>query len=115
MMTRQPESLKTTCLASNGAVSFENPPAVDVVLCEPRMPYSRYTQHPATATTTTTTSSIHPRVSRRPIEILLTRKPFANRQMVRLERSTLLRFEREPNRNTGTVRYRTGRDKRYRM
>ena len=86
------------------------------MLCEPKMPYSQYTQNPATATTTTTTtSSIHPRVSRRPIEILLTRKPFANRKMVRLERSSLLRFEREPTATPGTVRYRTGRDKRYRM
>ena len=84
-------------------------------MCEPKVPYSRYTQNPATATTTTTTSSIHPRVSRRPIEILLTRKPFANRKMVRLERSSLLRFEREPTATTGTVRDRTGRAKRFRM
>jgi hypothetical protein len=108
------ENLKTPCLGLNGAVSFENPPAVDVAVCEPKMPCSRYTQNPAT-TTTTTTSSIHPRLSRRPIEILLTRKPFANRKMVRLESSSLPRFEREPTATPGTVRYRTGRDQRYRM
>ena len=48
------------------------------------------------ANTTTRTRGIQARLSRRPIEILLPRKPFANRKMVRLGRSSLLRFEREP-------------------
>lgn len=59
------------CLGLNGSVWSEMPPAADVLLCEPKMPCSRYTQNPATPTTTTTTSTIHPRLTSDAIE-----KPF---------------------------------------
>src|SRR4051812_1400506 len=63
-----PNTSMTTCFGLNGTMSFAAPLGVDVTSCEPKMPFSRYTANPATATTSTATSSIHRFNSRLPSE-----------------------------------------------
>ena len=69
----------TTCLGLNGTISLAPPLGVEVTSWEPKMPFSRYTANPATATTTTATSSIHRRLNRLRSENPCIRMPFGER------------------------------------
>src|SRR5689334_6153537 len=70
-----PKTSITTCLGLNGTISFAAPLGVDVTSFEPKMPFSRYTAKPASATTATATSTIQRWPSRRVSEILWMRAP----------------------------------------
>ena len=59
-----PNTSRTTCFGLNGTISLAPPLGVETTSWEPKMPFSRYTANPATATTSTATSIIHRRPSR---------------------------------------------------
>src|ERR1700755_1055194 len=77
-----PNTSMTTCLGLNGWISSADPLGVDVTSFEPKMPLSRYTARPASATTKIATRIIHRRINRLPIETRGIRDPFDERRHV---------------------------------